>query len=152
MTVDEAETKLIRLTLEHTRNNKTRAAEVLGISLKTLHNKLNRLRALGQPIDARQGLPDPSTGPPDAAASLRTKQVAGVTLIVGLAVTRPASCTWRRIARFSLEESAVRGELLARTIFQQASVSPARPTCARRSRPTPGSAPPSRRRSPTRPT
>jgi len=51
MTVDEAETKLIRLTLEHTRNNKTRAAEILGISLKTLHNKLNRLKALGQPIE-----------------------------------------------------------------------------------------------------
>jgi transcriptional regulator with PAS, ATPase and Fis domain len=41
-TVDEAERRLIILTLEHTRNNKTRAAEVLGISLKTLHNKLNR--------------------------------------------------------------------------------------------------------------
>ena len=51
MTVDEAETKLIKLTLEHTRNNKTRAAEILGISLKTLHNKLNRLKALGQPIE-----------------------------------------------------------------------------------------------------
>jgi len=46
MTVDEAETRLIRLTLEHTRNNKTRAAEILGISLKTLHNKLNRLKAM----------------------------------------------------------------------------------------------------------
>jgi DNA-binding NtrC family response regulator len=51
MTVDEAETKLILLTLEHTHNNKTRAAEILGISLKTLHNKLNRLRAQGQPIE-----------------------------------------------------------------------------------------------------
>jgi DNA-binding NtrC family response regulator len=51
MTVDEAETKLIRLTLEHTHNNKTRAAEILGISLKTLHNKLNRLKALGQAFD-----------------------------------------------------------------------------------------------------
>jgi DNA-binding NtrC family response regulator len=47
MTVDEAERRLILLTLEHTNNNKTRAAEVLGISLKTLHNKLNRLRAEG---------------------------------------------------------------------------------------------------------
>jgi len=39
-TVEEAERGLILRTLEHTRNNKTRAAEILGISLKTLHNKL----------------------------------------------------------------------------------------------------------------
>jgi DNA-binding NtrC family response regulator len=31
---------LILKTLEATSNNKTRAAEILGISLKTLHNKL----------------------------------------------------------------------------------------------------------------
>jgi DNA-binding NtrC family response regulator len=43
-TVDEAERKLILLTLDHMHNNKTRAAEVLGISLKTLHNKLNRMK------------------------------------------------------------------------------------------------------------
>jgi DNA-binding NtrC family response regulator len=42
-TVEEAERRLIELTLEHTGGNKTRAAEMLGISLKTLHNKLNRL-------------------------------------------------------------------------------------------------------------
>jgi DNA-binding NtrC family response regulator len=46
-TVEEAERRLILLTLEHTRDNKTRAAEILGISLKTLHNKLNRLRGRG---------------------------------------------------------------------------------------------------------
>ena len=39
-TVDEAEQMLILKTLESTGNNKTRAAEKLGISLKTLHNKL----------------------------------------------------------------------------------------------------------------
>ena len=39
-TVDEAERLLILKTLEDTHNNKTRAAEILGISLKTLHNKL----------------------------------------------------------------------------------------------------------------
>jgi DNA-binding NtrC family response regulator len=39
-TVEEAEKALILRTLEHTHNNKTRAAVILGISLKTLHNKL----------------------------------------------------------------------------------------------------------------
>jgi DNA-binding NtrC family response regulator len=44
ITVEEAERRLIMMTLAHTRDNKTRAAEILGISLKTLHNKLNKLR------------------------------------------------------------------------------------------------------------
>ncbi len=39
-TVGEAERQLILKTIESTSNNKTRAAEILGISLKTLHNKL----------------------------------------------------------------------------------------------------------------
>jgi DNA-binding NtrC family response regulator len=44
MTVDEAERRLITATLEAAGGNKTRAAEMLGISLKTLHNKLNRMK------------------------------------------------------------------------------------------------------------
>ena len=44
MTVDEAEQKLIVATLDSAGGNKTRAAEMLGISLKTLHNKLNRFK------------------------------------------------------------------------------------------------------------
>jgi DNA-binding NtrC family response regulator len=43
-TVDDAERRLIAITLAHTNGNKTRAAEMLGISLKTLHNKLNRMK------------------------------------------------------------------------------------------------------------
>ena len=39
-TVDQAEKQLILRTLISTRNNKTRAAEILGISSKTLQNKL----------------------------------------------------------------------------------------------------------------
>ncbi len=39
-TVEQAEKSLILVTLAHTKNNKTRAAEILGISLKTLFNKL----------------------------------------------------------------------------------------------------------------
>jgi DNA-binding NtrC family response regulator len=40
-TIGEAEKRLIYRTLQFTENNKTRAADILGISLKTLHNKLN---------------------------------------------------------------------------------------------------------------
>jgi len=46
-TVDEAERLLILKTLEATNNNKTRAAEILGISLKTLHNKLKEYGGQG---------------------------------------------------------------------------------------------------------
>ncbi|HTS47215.1 MAG TPA: sigma-54 dependent transcriptional regulator [Bryobacteraceae bacterium] len=44
-TVGDAEKALIQMTLQHTRNNKTRAAEILGISLKTLFNKLKEYGA-----------------------------------------------------------------------------------------------------------
>ncbi|HTR46959.1 MAG TPA: sigma-54 dependent transcriptional regulator [Verrucomicrobiae bacterium] len=44
-TVDEAERELILQTLAATSQNKTRAAELLGISLKTLHNKLKEYEA-----------------------------------------------------------------------------------------------------------
>jgi DNA-binding NtrC family response regulator len=45
MTVAEAERRLILQTLASMQNNKTRAAELLGISLKTLHNKLKEYGA-----------------------------------------------------------------------------------------------------------
>lgn len=44
-TVDDAERELILQTLAATSHNKTRAAELLGISLKTLHNKLKEYEA-----------------------------------------------------------------------------------------------------------
>src|SRR6267378_7379995 len=49
--LEEVERQMILRTLTKTNNNKTRAAELLGISLKTLHNKLNLYRGRGQ-IDA----------------------------------------------------------------------------------------------------
>jgi DNA-binding NtrC family response regulator len=48
-TVSDAEKALIQLTLQHTKNNKTRAAEILGISLKTLFNKLKEYGASEAP-------------------------------------------------------------------------------------------------------
>ena len=44
-TVDDVERELILQTLAATSQNKTRAAELLGISLKTLHNKLKEYEA-----------------------------------------------------------------------------------------------------------
>ena len=46
-TIAAAERELIRQTLDATGNNKTRAAEMLGISLKTLHNKLKEYAGPG---------------------------------------------------------------------------------------------------------
>ncbi len=54
-TVDEAERLLILRTLEATGQNKTRAAEILGVSLKTLHNKL---KEYGRVREDLQGLID----------------------------------------------------------------------------------------------
>ena len=50
-TVSEAEKALIQLTLQHTKNNKTRAAEILGISLKTLFNKLKEYGASAEGLE-----------------------------------------------------------------------------------------------------
>jgi DNA-binding NtrC family response regulator len=46
-TIEQAERALIELTLQRTKNNKTRAAEILGISQKTLFNKLKEYGAQG---------------------------------------------------------------------------------------------------------
>jgi DNA-binding NtrC family response regulator len=48
MSVAEAERRLIYETLAFAQNNKTRAAEMLGISLKTLHNKLKEYESQPQ--------------------------------------------------------------------------------------------------------
>jgi transcriptional regulator with PAS, ATPase and Fis domain len=38
--MEEVEEAYLRLTLKHTNDNKTRAAEILGLSLRTLHNRV----------------------------------------------------------------------------------------------------------------
>jgi DNA-binding NtrC family response regulator len=48
MSVEQAERRLIEVTLVHTRNNKTRAAEILGITTRTLQNKLKRFGRRGE--------------------------------------------------------------------------------------------------------
>ncbi|MGH9776416.1 MAG: sigma-54-dependent transcriptional regulator [Candidatus Acidiferrales bacterium] len=53
-TVDLAERELIMQTLASTNQNKTRAAELLGISLKTLHNKLKEYELARQDAHAAQ--------------------------------------------------------------------------------------------------
>jgi DNA-binding NtrC family response regulator len=47
ITIDEAEKTLILQSLKLTGHNKTRAAGILGINVKTLHNKLTRYLASG---------------------------------------------------------------------------------------------------------
>ncbi len=44
MTIQEAEKRLILKTLEHTGKNRTQAAKILGISIRTLRNKLNEYK------------------------------------------------------------------------------------------------------------
>ncbi len=61
-TVAEVERDLILETLKHCLGNRTHAANVLGISIRTLRNKLNEYSADGVPV------PPPGGGEPKAAA------------------------------------------------------------------------------------
>ena len=61
-TVAEVERDLILETLKHCLGNRTHAANVLGISIRTLRNKLNEYSADGVPV------PPPGSGEPRAAA------------------------------------------------------------------------------------
>ncbi len=45
MTIQEAERRLILKTLQHTGENRTQAAKILGISIRTLRNKLNEYKS-----------------------------------------------------------------------------------------------------------
>jgi transcriptional regulator with PAS, ATPase and Fis domain len=50
MTLREVEKSLILSTLEKEKNNRTKTAEILGISVRTLRNKLNEYRMEGIPV------------------------------------------------------------------------------------------------------
>ncbi len=52
MSVAEAEKRLIFETLRSTANNKTKAAELLGISIRTLRNKLHEYGVMGEELGA----------------------------------------------------------------------------------------------------
>ena len=52
--IEEVERQMIMRTLKKTENNKTRAAELLQISLKTLHNKLRNYRERGLLVEGEE--------------------------------------------------------------------------------------------------
>ena len=69
--VDEVERALILETLTHCLGNRTRAAEILGISIRTLRNKLHEYRASGVPVPVAPGQQPgiPVESPPHATAA-----------------------------------------------------------------------------------
>jgi len=56
--MSEVEEALVRLTLKHTKNNKRRAAELLGICVRTLHSRLRAYEA-GKAVGAAAGRSGP---------------------------------------------------------------------------------------------
>ena len=66
--IEEVERQMILRTLQKTDNNKTRAAELLQISLKTLHNKLRAYRERGV-------LQDPEQLPPETHLARRANDL-----------------------------------------------------------------------------
>jgi DNA-binding NtrC family response regulator len=63
-TLAEVERDLILLTLRHCLGNRTHAANILGISLRTLRNKLNEYAGQGVPVPPPGG---ETKGPPRSA-------------------------------------------------------------------------------------
>ena len=61
-TVAEVERDLILETLRHCLGNRTRAAAVLGISIRTLRNKLNDYAAKGAAVPRPGDMPNGTNG------------------------------------------------------------------------------------------
>ena len=57
--VEEVERDLILETLTHCLGNRTRAAEILGISIRTLRNKLHEYRAQGAEVPGQTAVFQP---------------------------------------------------------------------------------------------
>jgi DNA-binding protein Fis len=53
--MSEVEQAYIDLVLKHTNNNKTRAAQILGLSLRTLHNRVRAGSDAGAEKDSLKG-------------------------------------------------------------------------------------------------
>ena len=58
MTFDDIEREMLLKTLAHYKQNKRHAARALGITTKTIYNRLLRYRSLGLIDDAQVGAPE----------------------------------------------------------------------------------------------
>lgn len=73
----DAERWMIFATLDKCGGNKTRAAALLGVSLKTLYNRLNAYRAQGLSMDYDAGAPRRDEGRDDSAMAGRSRGLDG---------------------------------------------------------------------------
>ena len=117
-TVDEAERRLILLTLDHTRNNKTRAAEMLGHQPEDAAQQAQSDEERGaQPGDRGAELiaaADRERRPARIGAaltslSIKAKQVAGVTTLVVVIVL--VMSTWHLVTRDAAAPAGERGRV-----------------------------------------
>ena len=97
-----ARRRLILKTLAANGNNKTRAADVLGISLKTLHNKL---KTYGTLAAMRLGI--------------RGREALVVSLLTLLVVATATAIHLSQVSRVVVQEAVKQAELIAKQIYAQ---------------------------------